>query len=328
MPAPVHLVKGADPLLLDAAVRDLVRDLVGSEDASLTVEELDSEDYPASQAASAAQTPPFLTSCRVVVARNASRFTSEELAPIVAYLGDPLPTTSLVLEWVSGAVPKKLLDVIKAAGGHIIDASVPQKQAKTAWLDERFRASGVHLEANAKQAVIATLADDLGRLPGLLDTLLGAFGPQARISLIDVTPFLGESGTVPPWELTDAIDAGRTAEAVDKLRRMLSAGDKHPLQILATLHGHYGRMLRLDGAGASSEAEAAAVLGLKGSTFPARKAMQQLQVLKRQGVTRAIELLAQADLDVRGATDWSAETVAEVLVARLSRLGPARAGSR
>ena len=38
------------------------------------------------------------------------------------------------------------------------------------------------------------------------------------------------------------------------------------------------------------------------------------------GVKRAVELLARADLDLRGDTDLESEFVMEVLVARLSRL--------
>jgi DNA polymerase-3 subunit delta len=64
------------------------------------------------------------------------------------------------------------------------------------------------------------------------------------------------------------------------------------------------------------------VLGIaKGkSTFPARKAMQQGRRLGTAGVSRAVGLLAQADLDLRGARAWPDELVLEVLVARLSRL--------
>jgi DNA polymerase-3 subunit delta len=40
-------------------------------------------------------------------------------------------------------------------------------------------------------------------------------------------------------------------------------------------------------------------------------------------VVRAIGLLAQADLDLRGAKEWPDELVMEVLVARLSRLASA-----
>jgi spermidine synthase len=60
---------------------------------------------------------------------------------------------------------------------------------------------------------------------------------------------------VPPWELTVAIDGGDTNLAVGALQRMLVAGDRHPLQIMATLHGHYGRMLRLDGITMATEAD-------------------------------------------------------------------------
>ena len=48
-----------------------------------------------------------------------------------------------------------------------------------------------------------------------------------------------------PWELTDTIDRGDTATAIELLHRMLGAG-RHPLQLMATLHTHYARMLRLD----------------------------------------------------------------------------------
>jgi hypothetical protein len=41
-----------------------------------------------------------------------------------------------------------------------------------------------------------------------------------------------------------------------------------------------------------------------------------------------VNLLAAADLDLRGAKEWSGDLVLEVLVARLSKLGPSRAVSR
>jgi DNA polymerase III subunit delta len=53
--------------------------------------------------------------------------------------------------------------------------------------------------------------------------------------------------------------------------------------------------------------------------------MDQCRKLQHKGIARAFELLAQADLDLRGVKDWPPELVMEVLVARLSRLAtPAR----
>ena len=104
---------------------------------------------------------------------------------------------------------------------------------------------------------------------------------------------------------------------------VLAAGDRHPLQVMATLHAHYARMLRLDGAGVRDEAQAADVLGMKGSTFPAKKALNQARRLGHDGIAEAFRLLSDADLDLRKFTkDWPEQLVMEVLVARLSRLGP------
>ena len=52
---------------------------------------------------------------------------------------------------------------------------------------------------------------------------------------------------------------GVKAAALSVLHRMLAAGDRHPLVVMATLQRHYGSMLRLDGSGATSEAAAAEV---------------------------------------------------------------------
>ena len=83
-------------------------------------------------------------------------------------------------------------------------------------------------------------------------------------------------------------------------------------------------MLRLDGADVRDDKAAAALLGMKGNTFPAKKAMQQSRRLGTDKLTRAIELLADADLSLRGTKDWPPELVVEVLVARLANLSGRR----
>src|SRR5207247_9195325 len=106
---------------------------------------------------------------------------------------------------------------------------------------------------------------------GVITRLDAAHGTGARLTADEVEPFLGEAGGVAPWELTDAVDEGRTEAALTHLHRMLEGGGRHPLVIMATFQTHYTRMLWLDGAQVGDEAAAAKLLGLTGSTFPARK---------------------------------------------------------
>ena len=97
---------------------------------------------------------------------------------------------------------------------------------------------------------------------------------------------------------------------------------------MATLQGHYGRVLRLDGAGARSEKDAAQVLGLRGSTFPARKALDVSRSLGPVGIRRVIALLAEADLALKGAQAWPGELVMEVEILQSARRAKHPLGGR
>jgi DNA polymerase-3 subunit delta len=325
--APVHLVRGDDEVILRDAAHDLVHALLGDLDAGLALEEVGAERFrPATGVEAgvaplveAAQTPPFLTDRRIVVGRDLDAFTrAEQVAPLVAYLGDPLPTTSLVLVWGAGRIPKSVLDAVRASGGQVHDTAPGRKVA--AWVDEHVTAAGLRLDRAASEHLVAWVGDDPSRLVGVLGTLVGSFGAGARLGTEDLEPFLGEPGGVPPWELTDALDRGDIPGALAKLHRMVGGGGRHPLQIMATLQGHYARMLNLDGAPVTGEKDAAQMLGMRGSTFPARKALSQARRLGHDRVVEAIDLLATADLDLRGGKAWPDELVLEVLVARLARL--------
>jgi len=321
---PAYLVKGSDPSLVAQAAHALVEQLVAGGDPSMMVEEFGGpgvDQFDIGAVIDACTTPPFLVDRRIVVVRESGQVNAADAKRLVAYLADPLPTTALVLVAGGGAVNPTLSKAV-AAGGAVVDTSVGIGKARTQWLAEHLKGGPVRLDGPAQARLGEHLGADVGRLAGLLDTLAAAYGRGATVSADDLEPFLGEAGALAPWDLTDAVDAGRTAPALDVLHRMLSAGESHPLVVLAQLHKHYRQMLRLDGAGVTSADQAAAVLGVKG--FPAKKALAQANRLGSARIARAVQLLAQADLDLRGTTGLSGELVVEVLVARLSRLGAQR----
>lgn len=316
----VTLVKGDDPALVAEAARAVIAELVGEQDATMAVEAIGGgEELDAGAVVDACLTPPFFTDRRVVVVRDAGRLDADGAARLVEYLAAPLETTALVLVAGGGAVNVKLQNAAKKVG-RVVDASVPnQARARSGWLADRLRQAPVRLDGAAVSLVADRLGEDLGRLPALLDVLVSTYGEGARLGADDVEPFVGHEGGTTPWALTDAIDAGDYGQALRVLRRMLGPGDRHPLVVLATLHRHYSAMLRLDGAGVTSDAQAGELLGVK--PFMAGKALRQLNKLGSAKVARAVTLLAEADLDLRGAKTWPEELVLDVLVARLCQLG-------
>ena len=320
----VWLVDGDDPVLVADGVRSLVQELLEGADPTLAVEEASGDEVDLAAVADACRTPPLLADRRVVVVREVGSFSTEELAPILGYLDDPSPTASLVLVGGGGRPAAKLVAAVKAHG-HVVATAVSNREAH-GWIKQRMRESSLHLDARAEALVEAHLGEDISRLSALLDVLEAAHGAGARLGVSDVEPYLGEAGSVAPWDLTDAIDAGRNEAALAALSRLLAAGERHPLVVLAILHRHVSSMLRVDDPDVRTEVQAAEAMGIaKGrSTFPAKKALTAARRLGSAGVAEAIGHVADAEVALKGGSEWPGELVLEVLVARLCRLARTR----
>jgi DNA polymerase-3 subunit delta len=192
-----------------------------------------------------------------------------------------------------------------------------------------MRAARVRLDSDAEVLIEAHLGQDINRLGAVLEILAAAYGDGAQLTAIDVEPYLGTAGSVAPWDLTDAIDAGRTEVALGSLHRLLEGGERHPLVVLAILHRHVQSLLRIDNPAIRGEADAAEAMGIgKGrSTYPAKKALVSARRWGSDRIGEAIGLVADAELDLKGASGCPEDVVLEVLVARLCRLGRAAAVS-
>lgn len=344
----LHLVLGDDPVLIGEAVTAAIDELVGDGDRSLMLEILGESDYrndeggyDALRLIDAARTPPFLTDKRVVVGRHLSRLSrKDDYGPLVRMLAEPLESTDLVLVWEKGveprvdkmpSLPKALKDAIQVAGGITVSTSAGRGKEVGVWLRDQLGHSSLEFERGAVAAIEALIGDDSGRVIGIVRTLEGALGGGATVTADDIATYGGtEKGSTVPWALDDAIDRGDVGEALELLTRLIpyegTPADRNgaAFRLMATLHRRYANMLRLDGAGVGSDKQAAEILGIKGSTFQAKKALQQSRRLGTDKLARAIELLATADLQLRGTVDWPPELVMEVLVARLANLSGRR----
>lgn len=344
----LHLILGDDPVLIGEAVSATVDELVGEGDRSLMLEILSEAEYRNEEGTfdplrliDAARTPPFLTERRVVVGRNASRFSrKDDYGPLVRMLGEPLDTTDLILVWEKGVepkvdktppLPKALKEAVEVAGGITIKTAAGRGKEAGVWLRDQLGSSSLEFEREAVAAIEDLIGDDSGRIVGILRTLEGALGEGTAVTAADIATYAGtEKGGTVPWALDDAIDKGDVPAALELLTRLIpydgAPTDRNgaAFRLMATLHRRYSNMLRLDGAGVGSDKQAAELLGMKGSTFPAKKALQQSRKLGTDKLSRAIELLATADMQLRGTVDWPPELVMEVLIARLASLSGRR----
>jgi DNA polymerase-3 subunit delta len=323
----IYLISGSDERLISAQLTELVNQLIGDLDRTTMYEShdvgaaaTDERDRAVRNAVMSCETPSLFGDTRVVVMRGIQEATVDQLTPLFEYLCNPAETTHLVLT-SSGKLTKSTTDALKSAGATTIATSPPSRRNElNVWFQEQFAHTGLKLDPTAMENVINWLGQDQARLPSLMDVLVSAFGTSKKLSADDVQPFLGEQGSVLPWDLTDAIDHSDSATALEMLRRMVRSGEYHPLQIMSLLHNHYVRLLKLDGPEIRETSQAMALIGSK-SDFQTRKYMDLYRRVGTRSVASAIALLARADLDLRGGKDLPEELTMEILVARLCKMG-------
>ena len=339
----VHLVRGDDPVLRGAAVDRLVGELLEGEPREFALEDYtipgrrraeeardddETGDAGVVQAVvTALASPPFVTARRVVVVHEVGALnaaSAEAIAPVVSQPGDGI---ALVLVAGGGRMPSALEKALKAAD---VPTVTPESERTDTVLKTEARRAGIGFTAEASRLLAEHLGEDAGRVVELVALLRGAYGEGAALDVDDVEPYLGEAGGVPRYELTNAIDRGDTAGALETLHRLLTATSSrdprplHPMQVMATLVPHYQRMVRLDDPAVRTEQDAVAALGGKVKAYPARRALEASQRHGSDGLREALGHLARAELDLRGATGAGDETVIVVLVARLASLSRRR----
>ena len=327
----VYLIRGDEPSIVSRELEKLTVSLLENEDKSLVVEELleddyqtDSEIYSVESLVSAIQTVPFLTRKRIVIGRDFARFSKkEDLEPLFAYMKDPIETNYLILVWEKGAklqranqIPKSLIEAVTGCG-EVIDIRVGRKV--NGWIREQVGESSIMLDEASITLLEKSVGEEIARIPAILATLESVFGSGSDLQSSDIEPYIGQAGNVVPWELTNGITSGNAASALGILTRMQGNGAQHQMQILGFLSNHYFRILQLSGRSGVTSEEAANLLGDK-SAYRAKKTLSEANRLGPEKSKRAIQLLAEADVNLRGGTGVPAETVMEVLVARLSSL--------
>ncbi len=341
------LVQGADPALRDREVQRIIDQLLGNDDRSFALDDhtiasrrrasapdddaanddgsesdAGSVELPAFAAITTAlSSPPFMSANRVVVVRDIGALTAEQAQWLAAWITDPLDGVHLVLVTGGGRISSALDKAVKAKAEVVGPASEQTEKV----LQQELSSAHLKLAPDALSRVAEHLGDDAGRVPELVETWHATYGDKATLGLDDVELYLGELGTAGRFDLTNMLDRGDVGGALETLYRLLSATSAaqpkplHPMQVIATLGYHYQRLLRLDDPAIVTKEHAAAALNMK-SAGGARFPLDASRRLGSEGLREAVQLLAQAELDLRGASGLDERTVMEVLVARLAAL--------
>ncbi|MGY5764671.1 DNA polymerase III subunit delta [Brachybacterium sp. DNPG3] len=317
--APVVLVHGTEALIADRAVQRL-RGLAREADPQVAVHELAGEALTAG-ALSQVASPSLFGEGRFVIVPELQSAPESLIAEILAYLPAPEPDVTLVLVHRGGNRGKKLLDALKKAGVPRVDASPVKRAAdKQAFVAAEFARADRRVQPDAVTALVDAFGTDLAELAAISrqlieDTTPDPGEPAAPIGVRDVHALTAGRVESTAFAVADAAIAGRETEALQLLQQAQLAG-ADPVPIVAAIASKVRSLAKSTAPGASAR-----TLGMP--DWMLRNLSREARAWNDRSLARAIEAVAVADHEVKGAgrdPRWSVQRmVMEICRARRAR---------
>ncbi len=322
----VYLLYGTEHTLVINELNQLLTKLghTGNSSQNFNFEEYSfppiAEENPIAQALDACRTPSLLADSKLVVLKGLEQVTSSQISILTDFIGRQYAlddhTTFILVS--AGKKPAASLIKVVSALGETIDADPKLgSKGKDEWYATHLNRSQLTLAGDAVKKLKEHLGEDLSRVESIFSLLAEAYGANATVTAKDLEPFLGAEGGSAPWDLTDAIDTANGKTALHHMARLIE-NERHPLQVLSILQRHYQAMIRLDGLFDIDPATAAKITKL--AVYPATKALKQSRLLGPAKLSRAMQLLKDADLAIKGSLSLDARVILEITILRLSQL--------
>jgi len=314
-----YLIRGDDHGRI-AERRARLRALAEAESGAEGVEVLEDEASTPPAAAAALSAMTLSMGRRFVIVDGAERFKDADLDELEAALGqlDGATTTVAFFAREEGRTqaPERLARAVERAGGKVsVEQSVkPWELPK--WVAARARDIGLDLDAGAARALVAQVGERQQRLSRELEKLALALG-TGSLGAEDVAELAAGPSERPAWSLADALLA-RDAEAATRIYLQLSAQAE---RLPGLMHWMVQRVrLALEVVTRLDEGEPAAAIrrSLRMPPKAAERFIDDARASDAESLRRALEQLADLELDSRGGRAVPEQTAALRTILRLT----------
>jgi DNA polymerase-3 subunit delta len=315
-PRPVYVLHG-DESFLKRQVLIALRELVLGKEADafgLSTHEGDRADL--SVVRGELETLPFLSPRRLVVIDNADPFVTKYRAALEKYVGQPAVTGVLVLDVHNWPSTTKLAKALVSAT--IVCKTLTGQQLPGWCVRQAKAAHGKELAAPAARLLVELIGPEMGQLDQELAKLAVYVGAAGRIDSEDVDKLVGHSRAEDTWKIFDAIGAGRTADALSILDRLLDQG-QDPLAILGAFSWQLRKLAQAYRLNQQGRPLGAALGEVGFSPYRIRDAEMQVKHLGGRRAERLYDWLLETDLGLKGSSHLPPKTQMERFVVRLAR---------
>jgi DNA polymerase-3 subunit delta len=320
---PGYVLAGDEIFLLDRCRAAALKAFVSPELSDFCISDLDLSSTTIFEVLDRAQTPSLMAPFQVIFVRNVRQLYTrgakkDEFAALERYFKSPNPQALLLFIADFLRIPadtrrmdlddknrfERLTETLGAHCGMVELARVSEEDAMR-WALATAQEAGLRLEGDAARELVDALGADMMLVASELEKLLLYAAGRGRITLGDVETMVLSAKQRTLYELTDAISAHDCARALALLHGLLNssdAGEDAAIGHLYMLARTFRQMLVIleKNVRDSRAIWQALWQGFRMPPFAADDLIRQARRYKsRRELTRALRLVARADLELR-----------------------------
>lgn len=289
-PAPVVLVSGPEALLGQRAVERIVAARPGA-----AVTRLDAGAYTRG-ALLAAASPSLFDDAGIVLVEGAEAMNDEFLADALAYVAQPDPEVIVIIRHGGGVRGKKLLDTLRKGGAPEYTCPAVKKDAEIVdFARGEFERGKRPVQAATVRSLVDAVGTDIAEVAAACHQLMSDV--DGTIDQAAVTRYYGTRVNATSFAVADAAVAGDVAKALSLVRHALATGND-PVPLNAAMAAKL-RTLAKVGAARGRRLDPTRDLGI--SPWQVDRARRELQRWNAETLASAIEAVATADAEIKGA---------------------------
>ena len=319
---PAYVFVGDEAFFRDRCRAAILQHLVPADMRELSLYEFDLAETSVVEVLDRAQTPSLMAPFQVFFVRNVKVLYGrgshkEDFAAVEAYAKNPNPNALIVFVADHISIPadvrrmdmqdkdkyERLRETLGETCAMLEFARVDEGDG-VRWVVETAQQQGFKVDADAARELVDSLGADMMLVSNELEKLMLYTSEKKRITLGDVETMVLAAKQRNLYELTDAISSKDRAKSLQVLNALLSSGDGEEAAIghLYMLARTFKQMLVvLERNVRDSRAIWQALWqGFRVPPFAADDLIRQARRYKsRRELTRALRLIAKADLDLR-----------------------------
>ena len=319
---PAHLLVGDEGFFRKRCREAILQHLVSAELHDFSLHEYDLGETSLAEVLDSARTPSLMAPFQVFFIRGVKALYGrgshdDEFDAIEAYVKDPNPDALLIFVADHISIPadarrmemtdrdryQRMRDTLGRFCGIVELARVEEGEA-VRWVAETAAAEGVKIEADAARELVDALGGDMMLIANELEKLILYVGEKKRVLLGDVETMVLAAKQRSLYELTDAISARDRTRALAVLDAILSSseGEEAAIGHLYMLAKTFRQMLVIFEKRVRDSRALWQVLwqGFRVPPFAAEDILRQARRFNsRRDLTRALRLIARADLELR-----------------------------